>query len=374
MRIAYDGSGTWRPSVITANFAIDPNRKYTLRSLIKAVGTMTESMHMQIIQFKADGTSFATATPGLTITQIWPVTLTNGTAVEHELVFQSYPDAAFAKIAFRANADFASPAASPDGISGKFILVDDVLLVKEDGISNIQYRSRPFTKDGINIETLTVAPKYVLDYIMFTRPEDNSAADDHMDGRISYLTNGGGTFASRSRIMEINSGGYRGPSTSFNDAFIKLSSGNVGEERSESDILLTAGYFQFGIGTNTIKVFNNAATAPHFRYNDGAVYSAVPWISVTFLGTWANYGSSYEQVQYRLVGDQVQIRGMAAGGTLGSSMFTLPVGYRPPEHLLFPTDTSAAHGRIDVLSTGSVVPNGTANTFVAVNVSFSITA
>ena len=48
-----------------------------------------------------------------------------------------------------------------------------------------------------------------------------------------------------------------------------------------------------------------------------------------FTNSWVNYGSGYETARYRKIGNQVFIEGLVANGTAGSSVFTLPVGYRP---------------------------------------------
>jgi hypothetical protein len=60
---------------------------------------------------------------------------------------------------------------------------------------------------------------------------------------------------------------------------------------------------------------------------------STPWISFPFESPWRNYSAidpSWQNVQYRRVGDQVQLRGLAnrnngAGQVLGY----LPAGYRP---------------------------------------------
>lgn len=61
-----------------------------------------------------------------------------------------------------------------------------------------------------------------------------------------------------------------------------------------------------------------------------ALTAASAWTQVTFQNGWANaYGSS--PVQYRKVGDMVQLRGMASGSTLRVAAFTMPTGFRPPQ-------------------------------------------
>jgi hypothetical protein len=60
------------------------------------------------------------------------------------------------------------------------------------------------------------------------------------------------------------------------------------------------------------------------------------WIAVgsgggapAFAGTWSNYGSGYEPARFRKIGNQVFIEGLVQAGAVGSTVFTLPVGFRP---------------------------------------------
>lgn len=67
--------------------------------------------------------------------------------------------------------------------------------------------------------------------------------------------------------------------------------------------------------------------------------SPTAWKGVTFAGTWVN-SASWQTVQYRKVGDMVQLRGTCNGGAAvsGSGIFNLPVGFRPPAMLSLGTE------------------------------------
>jgi hypothetical protein len=102
------------------------------------------------------------------------------------------------------------------------------------------------------------------------------------------------------------------------------------------------------------------------------------WINVSFQNGWVNYGSVYQTVQYRKVGDMVQIRGLAKSGTIGQVIFTLPGGYAPLASLQFAVDNAAKYGMVEVTSTGGVVLNasvvGANNIVVNFNpIQFSVT-
>ncbi|HEX7313308.1 MAG TPA: hypothetical protein VF297_05280 [Pyrinomonadaceae bacterium] len=122
-------------------------------------------------------------------------------------------------------------------------------------------------------------------------------------------------------------------------------------------------------------------------FHDGAnVYAAGPafapqtnvtsgaWTAVTFSGTWVNYGAPFQTVQYRKIGDRVELRGTAKLGTALSTLFTLPTGYRPPADLVFPMSSNAAFGAITVTSAGAVTQSVGSNASVTLDgIFFSVT-
>jgi hypothetical protein len=99
------------------------------------------------------------------------------------------------------------------------------------------------------------------------------------------------------------------------------------------------------------------------------------WLNVTFMNGWTNYASGFQTAQYRKIGDIVYLRGLVAGGTVGQPICNLPVGYRPPAHLIFATDTQTnAHGRCDVYSNGNIIHAAGSNTYFSLStVQFSVT-
>lgn len=93
------------------------------------------------------------------------------------------------------------------------------------------------------------------------------------------------------------------------------------------------------------------------------------WTAVTFGTGWANYGSGYQAVSYRKIGDVVTLRGLADSAanawTTFPTMFTLPAGFAPPARLIYNLRSInlgvAGHCRFDILSTGAVNYNDGGN-------------
>jgi hypothetical protein len=83
------------------------------------------------------------------------------------------------------------------------------------------------------------------------------------------------------------------------------------------------------------------------------------WKTPAWGTNWGNYGGSYNTGGYYKDGDGiVHLKGLVTGGSYGSSatLFTLPAGFRPGGRCLFTIITDNAHGRLDIKTTGQVIP------------------
>ena len=114
------------------------------------------------------------------------------------------------------------------------------------------------------------------------------------------------------------------------------------------------------------------------------------WTTPTLLNAWQNLGAPWATAGYRLVGDMVQLRGAlvhtaAIPATTSSTVFTLPVGYRPANNLIFSGNSAGLNWgdtpvRVDIWNTGEVVLWSSAaaqniHVYSSIsNVSFSVTA
>lgn len=76
-----------------------------------------------------------------------------------------------------------------------------------------------------------------------------------------------------------------------------------------------------------------------------------------FQHSWADYGSPYASAAFlKDALGFVHFVGVLQSGTLGSTAFTLPPGFRPATDELFVVMSNNAAGRLDVNSDGTVVP------------------
>jgi hypothetical protein len=96
---------------------------------------------------------------------------------------------------------------------------------------------------------------------------------------------------------------------------------------------------------------------------------ALTWTAVSaFSNSWQNYGGAFPGAAYTKRPDGiVMLRGLVASGTLGQTVFTLPAGFRPHNHVMWSGIANEAHIRIDILNTGPVVFSGGSNAWVALD-------
>lgn len=75
-----------------------------------------------------------------------------------------------------------------------------------------------------------------------------------------------------------------------------------------------------------------------------------------FAGTWANYGGAGEPTAaFYKDRNRVYLRGLVTGGAAGSTIFTLPAGYRPIGNARFPCEAGGAYAMVYVTAAGAVI-------------------
>jgi hypothetical protein len=100
------------------------------------------------------------------------------------------------------------------------------------------------------------------------------------------------------------------------------------------------------------------------------------WINVSaFLNSWGNVLGGFPATQYRKNSlGNLELRGAVIGGTSGSIVFNLPVGYRPSAYSSFAVIANGTViAELDILINGDVKIFGTYSTFVAFNVTAQTT-
>jgi hypothetical protein len=88
------------------------------------------------------------------------------------------------------------------------------------------------------------------------------------------------------------------------------------------------------------------------------------WTEVsTFTNSWVNYGGDFFNASYiQDPGGFVHLRGVIKSGSVGSSAFTLPTGYRPTSsNGLFVVISNDSVGRVDIDTDGNVIPKSPSN-------------
>ncbi len=112
-----------------------------------------------------------------------------------------------------------------------------------------------------------------------------------------------------------------------------------------------------------------------------ALKAVVPWINLTLVNGWQAAAPTMTP-QYRKIGDNIQMRGSITGGATGSTIATLPVGYRPFQEFHIPSmgfnGASWVTVAVVLMQTGIMSFHASnpaaANTYVPLVTLFSISA
>lgn len=87
-----------------------------------------------------------------------------------------------------------------------------------------------------------------------------------------------------------------------------------------------------------------------------------------FNGAWVNYASGYEMAGfYKDPLGRVFLTGLVKLGTAGTTIYSLPGGYRPANRELFSIHTDTGAGRIDIDASGNVIHTGGGTAFVTLS-------
>lgn len=88
-----------------------------------------------------------------------------------------------------------------------------------------------------------------------------------------------------------------------------------------------------------------------------------------FQNSWANYDTaSFKEARFwKDPMGIVHLEGLVKNGTIGTTIFTLPAGYRPSNGQLFVSISNGAIGRIDVAPTGNVVATTGNNAWITLS-------
>ena len=82
------------------------------------------------------------------------------------------------------------------------------------------------------------------------------------------------------------------------------------------------------------------------------------WIAPTLVNSWAGSTARY----YRNNFGEIRLSGSITTGTIGTTAFTLPTGYRPSQIVRCPVESNGAFGYVVINTDGTVVPTIGSNT------------
>lgn len=114
----------------------------------------------------------------------------------------------------------------------------------------------------------------------------------------------------------------------------------------------------------------NPAIAYSGTYSETGYILSNGWTSVTFQNSWANVGGLWPTTQYRLSGNTVWVKVGAQAGTAGSTMWTMPIGFRPQQLVVAPCYIDGQMRWLSFNSDGTVVHPGGGTGTVSCTISY----
>ena len=114
------------------------------------------------------------------------------------------------------------------------------------------------------------------------------------------------------------------------------------------------------IGVETLQ-HTNGTTAATIDSSGNVTFSGTTnagpsdsgWITPTLNSGYGSLGSPYGPVQYRKIGNVVNVVGLLSTSVTGV-VFTLPEGYRPPIQVVALSNSANGVGRVDIETDGDV--------------------
>lgn len=101
------------------------------------------------------------------------------------------------------------------------------------------------------------------------------------------------------------------------------------------------------------------------HYTAKADVAQEDFIAPTLTNSWVNYGEFAGAGYRKDTLGLVHLKGLVKGGATNNSVFTLPVGYRPAEKMLFSGHSTLANSYIEINTDGTIVPSfGSAITYL----------
>ncbi|MEO3978762.1 hypothetical protein [Streptomyces sp. CAU 1734] len=164
------------------------------------------------------------------------------------------------------------------------------------------------------------------------------------------------------------------PDLGYDTASVQLTGGASDDDAPSAELRAGRSFFSVDHGTGTATLWLDSAMTGVDFDAAGARPSAETWTALPLNNGWTSYGSSFQPPVYqRQIDGTVQLAGLIAPGTLtaGTTVATLPAGYRPTADHIYRVSAGAATAVADIYvrSSGALTIQNTAGTVVWLSLS-----
>lgn len=190
-----------------------------------------------------------------------------------------------------------------------------------------------------------------------------AANNDHI---VSLLGSGyDGTAMQNTSMVSIEADGV--VSTNVMPMRITFTTGaTTSASRLERMRITSAGAVRIGKTSTGLAASGDLDVAGKFNADGGIVIQA--WQTPTFVNSWTQYNSTSFPVRYfKDPFGIVHLKGLINGGTMNTTAFTLPVGYRPDTIRHSAQATSGGTTQVQISTTGAVLPQTVYTSWVSLD-------
>jgi hypothetical protein len=119
------------------------------------------------------------------------------------------------------------------------------------------------------------------------------------------------------------------------------------------------------IGTKSLTLSNSVTISG----TDGDTLTSAPptYTAPSLLNSWVDFGSGYSTSGYLKHNGVVYLKGVLKSGTVNTTFFTLPAGYRPSATLVFAVISNVAISQVNIDSSGNVTMVSGSNVSVSLD-------
>jgi hypothetical protein len=185
---------------------------------------------------------------------------------------------------------------------------------------------------------------------------------------IWVTSNGTGAKKSATAIAIANAGSAFRAGISIQSS--SVSDYSIDDGSSSTTAYRLQGSHTTGLDLSLATISGNAISLASGHTISGGSWTQSAWVAMTggYTNSWVDFGGGYMAGAYmKDTLGFVHLRGLIKSGTMSTSAFTLPAGFRPSATVLMPSSSNNLYAQLEVASSGTITPTVGVNNYISLN-------